>query len=767
MANALMTTPGRAPARRPNALEGYASGVRGLYDDAVRYAQTHRLAPDWGAIQDAGLNLVGSQVRAMTDVGPDGKLVIRPPDEYVGNLIKGAVDPTPIIRDVVGTYRQARRSGSTDDWKKAVLAGGGALMAITPAGKARGAKGALRGAEEAERIATAGARGARGIINTPDLRRMSTEDAVAAARAQPHLMPASDGTYIGGPSHVRSPADLEAMRARFDEDVALGAEGGQWYPLERQFNREVAGPDPSRQSLLAREEGLWSAQASPDTNMNFLLQGHNAYEAGNPLDKVRTGAQARTYQEARAAGEPIPLGKKTGVYAQHLDPTVEHATTGTNDIWHARAFGYTNTDGSTFSRALTPQEHRFLDYETMLAVDRANAKGLGGRTDWQAHEVQAAPWVAGKGRSLAATKFGVDPENLTPDQLQWGVREAAKSYKDYADKYTAFGTYEAQPYVEGGHLPGLARQGSEADRAAFAADPASTWANPEGRDVLYDAAGVYQRPTQPATGIYTPPIEGAATETNPAFVARPLVGVTEGAVDPASREIMDHVEALRAYADVQGAGAWHKPIANAPPTQMNSVTTSLNRPLTLPEINALTGRGRESGLPSLLDSGQGFTMTSFADTPPTSADVAKSLRSGLTRDVGQIVPDAGVPRRAKIDSGYAGYEGAWEQGEGSGAATRALLEQMKNPSIEAKLDTPEVRQRILDKVDRDQALSQRTGDPVRADVQRARNILATEGIAGLRRALERGEALPAIVVSALAGAAGLSALAGQRDEPGA
>ena len=76
-------------------------------------------------------------------------------------------------------------------------------------------------------------------------------------------------------------------------------------------------------------------------------------------------------------------------------------TTGTNDIWHARGFGYTNKDGGTFSRALSAQEHRFLDYETMLAVARARDRNLGGRSDWKAGEIQAAPWVAGKGAAEA------------------------------------------------------------------------------------------------------------------------------------------------------------------------------------------------------------------------------------------------------------------------------------------------------------------------------------------------------------------------------
>ena len=38
-----------------------------------------------------------------------------------------------------------------------------------------------------------------------------------------------------------------------------------------------------------------------------------------------------------------------------------------------------NKDGKPFSRGFTPQEHVFLDNETVLAVDRANKAKLGGR----------------------------------------------------------------------------------------------------------------------------------------------------------------------------------------------------------------------------------------------------------------------------------------------------------------------------------------------------------------------------------------------------
>ncbi len=594
------------------------------------------------------------------------------------------------------------------------------------------------------------------MTTTPDLRVLDTPGAIAVARGEPHLIQDTSGQYVGGPRGVTTPEHIAAMRQAFDADVAAGADGADWYTRAREFNREVAGPDPARQQLLSDEEALWSAQATPDTNMNFALQGHNAYEMGQPLDLVRTGQQARTYNDARDAGQRVPLGAKTGVYGQHLDPTVPYATTGTNDIWHARGFGYSQEGRDQFSRALSPQEHRFLDYETMLAVDRANQAQLGGRGDWGAHEIQAAPWVAGKGRALAEQR-GLPAET--------GIGAASMTYPDYADKYTAFGTYEQTPYVSGGHLQGLAT-GSEADRLAFSADPRGSWTDGEGRDAIYDALGMYQRPTQDATGVYQPP--GGALELNPASVARPLVGMREGAVDPASRGAMDLAEGLRAYMDVQGAGAWHKPVLNAKPGGMGSVFTPHEGAIDADTLMSLKAMGERYGLPDIIDTGQGATMTAFYPSePPPGAVTGKHLKGGLENELSALL--SGDPRRASIDSGYQSmFEAGSPQGSGEMTdALRALVMQYPD-SVRAKLDaSPGIRQAARGKAERDVDWSQRTGQPIREDVQRARQIVGDEGLSGLFAARDRGVPLPSIIIPTLtAGGLGATALGSQQQAPG-
>ena len=612
----------------------------------------------------------------------------------------------------------------------------------------------------AKKVAKAAAKDAptRGIVNTPDLRRMTTADAVKTAKKQPHLMQDTAGQYIGAPRGVKTKKDLRVMRENFDRDVAAGAEGGDWYTRARAFNEQIAGPNPARQQLAADEQALWSAQANPDTNMNFALQGHNAYEMGVPMSKVRTGQQARTYNEARDAGLRVRLGKKTGVYGQHLDPTVPHATTGTNDIWHARGFGYTNSDGKQFSRALSPQEHRFLDYETLLAVDRANKAELGGRADWAAHDVQAAPWVAGKGRAMAMTaakkrgRRGGIGDNGGPamdieptvDELAEGIRKASMTYPDYTAKYTAQATSERVPYVKSGQLSGIVG-GDEATRAAYSLDPRASWTDEGGRDILYDALGAYQLPTQRATGFYTPP--GGALETNPATVAKPLVGLSGGDVDPASRGMLDLAETLRAYTDAQGAGAWHMGLTNVPPGQQGSLSVPLEGAASRDTLLALRDIGNRYGIGDVVDTGSGVTMTNFyPGEPPGGAETGKALRSGLAKEINALTGSS--PSRQKIVSSYLPVmEGAGAPG--SGIATRNLVDLLGNypEAVIAKLDeNAALRARYASGADLDAEMAAKGFGEARPDIQNARRILSESGLAGLKAALREGKvALPAVV----------------------
>ena len=584
------------------------------------------------------------------------------------------------------------------------------------------------------------------------LRDIPLDQAIEVAKSERHVIPSNPRVregYVGAPNWVKTPEDLTQLRADFDRQVERGLTGAKWYQEAQGGIKEMAGPSPKRQHQASQELALTSAQATPETNLGFALQGHNALMAGKPLDIVRTGQIAETMKEGHKTGE-IKLGRKTGIYSRHMDPTMEDPSTGTNDIWHARALGYENPEGG-----LAAAQHAFMDAETVLAVARANERRLGGRSDWTPGEIQAAPWVAGKAEGLQE-QFGWSPERA--------MAEAVKTYPQHFEKHTAYGTHEATPGVGTRHLPGIA-QGTQAEREAFAADPRSTWRDPSGRDVLYQGLGMWTRPSTKATGVFEGP---RGMEINPAEVARPMVSFAgkpgERAVDPASQRLMNAAEAARAYIDAQNAGAWSIPIRG----QKVGLSTSAfmprpgGGPLPIGDIGRLQAIGGPRGLPGVIDYGEGSVLTSFGGGP-TGKEVAKGLRSELGEDITRALPGTeAVP--AKLDTGYIDYQKLWGRAEGTGGVTRALKQQLMRkdaPDLIARLDSsPEIRRAVLGRLQRDAELAAQTGQPIRADLQRARQIVAESGFSGLFAALKSGAALPAAAFAPL-----VQLLAQQEERP--
>ena len=457
-----------------------------------------------------------------------------------------------------------------------------------------------------------------------------------------------------------------------------------------------------------------------------------------PVSVVHTGRQARDYQRAFEAGENAPTGRKTGIFARTMDPTQFSPTTGTNDIWHARAFGFTNPKtGKPWDAALSDQQHAFLDAETVLAVDRANAKKLGGRSDWTAGEIQAAPWVAMKGRSLME-KFNrtkkVREGRVPPMTEAEGMELARKTFPDFEEAFTGYGQHEMTPGAEG-HLPGI-EAGDEALRARFADDPRSWWKGPGDRDVLYSSEGAYVAPTEEMTGVF----EG---KTNPGQSARPLIAF-EGKsgkreMDEASKQLMGGTEAFRAWVDAQKGGGW---IGLIPGQQMGHMNAyQLDLPKDMQTSTGLLGimrQANEGPLPGsdVVHFGGNKGMLSDwreAGVPTKERKAVKGLMGEMgveatpVRREGAMAP----PYDEVRDAG--GFD--WTK-PGSDTATLQMLKEV-NPAQRKAFEKPEVRARVLARMDRDNAFAD-VGKGVRKDIQYARKLFFEKGFKGLEEALGKG-----------------------------
>lgn len=592
----------------------------------------------------------------------------------------------------------------------------------------------------------------RGRGKVTSIRDMTPEQAREAALREDHLKQAPDGQFIGAPRGVNSPKTLKAMRKRVDAEVERGVEGGPWYDRAREGIIEVEGQNPQRQQLAAQEYGFWSPQATPDINLNDALRARVAYEAGAPRELVRTGRQGLGYIDARTQGKRLKQGPKTGEFENKLDPTVDFSHIPVNDIWQGRVFGYTDAAGKPMSSGYTAAQHAVMDGETTLAALRANKKGLGGKTDWNAASIQAAPWVYAKGRSLHE-RF---PKKYPT--IEAGVAEASRTYVDYYPKYTVSGTYEVIPGASTGHLPSM-KDAPFDTRLSYSQDPRAAWTRADdGRDALYDAAGLPTRRTVPATGAYRNSL--GEVEVNPAFTARPLMGIDDigdrRIVQPEGRSIADAVEGFRSFIDGQEAGAWHKMLPEKKAEPARSLAVPYPRSLTPEEMRKLTVLGDQYGF-GISDTGTGVSLMNNSDILPRGDDgallfgregprdggaLSRGLRNALGNDLARALPDqSGPAQRATVSSSYlpSNLEAA---NAGTGRATQTMLDRIPD-AVATKLDnSPELRKIVANKIDLDREMAGKFGG-VREDLQRARDIFVREGLTGLRQALAAGVVLPA------------------------
>ena len=611
------------------------------------------------------------------------------------------------------------------------------------------------------------------MMGVPNLRNIPQDDAIAIASTEPHLIPQRDGGYVGAPSDVRTPQDVSDMRAAFDQAVERGQAGADWYDRSKEWNQRVTGGDPIQQRQLAERLGIGSPQANPETNLGFTVTGHNALARGIPAETVRTGQQALTMNEgafrqaqAIAAGEPFPnieQGLKTGPFAQNLDPTAQPGTTGVNDIWHARSFGYKEADGSPWDSALTTQQHVFMDYETMLAVQRANERRLGGRDNWTAAEIQASPWVANKAADLRR-RYQTGKPNPWTDAEIW--EEANATFPDRAQGITGSVPHEQVP----GSVTGLTTGTMSPEEFTNAAN----WIDPNTRQdvLLAHDLGLLSDQTQIAPGVYVN--ARGETEFNPSHVGQGLLDLapleeggkpTNRSLHPGMESAMMGSQASRGLLDVQEINPYTMVRTNVPGPNANAVKITLGRQATADEMAQMHQLAKDHDFfasntadgVALIDQGQGRG----------GAQVNKMLtKEGLEDKIRSILPGEGVQVQRGANLGnYVDLSKELDKAvAGEGQATRKVFGYLDNMRTQAPamydrlMSSPEVQAKA-------QLNLQRLRDSgqlgVRPDYEELLRLVAGGRLTGLQARIQReGYAgLPAVggqagLVSSMLGASG-------------
>ena len=392
----------------------------------------------------------------------------------------------------------------------------------------------------------------RSMADVPDIRRMPVAQGIAQARGDPHLMvggQGSPGYYVGGPASVQSPEDLIRQRASLDAQIARGQAGADWYDRYRTGAARVTGNDPSFNDFLSQAHGTWSQGVNPESETAFVMKEIASRAAGQP-ERAMYENQHQAFLNAVEQNNPelMQTGKKTGEYAEHVNPnqpSYAPTATGVNDFRMAREMGFGLGDTEEGARGdetvatLGDAQHRYADYETANAAGRANQANLGGRSNWTGEQVQAAPWVVQKADALMKQRPNLSFEDA--------FAEANKTAPDFYPKQAVNITYEQQParmLAETGHMPqaGAMTAQQKIDyandaRASFASAPSYGLQPGElPRDIIYGGQGARigdsgmgypTLPTLSGTGYFKNKL--GEVEANPMFIARPLTGFNSAA----------------------------------------------------------------------------------------------------------------------------------------------------------------------------------------------------------------------------------------------
>jgi hypothetical protein len=600
----------------------------------------------------------------------------------------------------------------------------------------------------------------RQIFN-PALREMNYEDARAVARSGAHLRRTKDGTYVGGPSHVDSPAALVQMRKTYDRLVDKGLPGFDWYLRTRAGIRRIVGGVAEEQQRVARELAVTSSNTAVGSNAAAVFKARGQAAFGEPIAVKTQQINEKLAREA-AGIEPISNAKKTGEFERGIDPTRARGVTGTNDIRQARGFGYTGKDGKPWNQGLTDAQHGFQDGETILAVERANERALGGRTDWTGEEVQAMAWVRQKAEELMAKGYSEEA----------AMRESIKSFDDFHAKHTFHSPIEATPGEATGHRPDI-QQGTRAERDAYGdlVGPGALGRDEHGHDALIKAAGFpFQETGSRGEGIFTG--SGGTTEFNRADVVETIVGIqTESkgvsrGLTPHERSALTAVEDFRAVVGGQEASGGHLTMPESSTFRAGDLTGfEFQHGVKLTEDNmrtlakAMEDAGFGGGTGFLSNTGARTIFQKFGDeagkiTPPTPKEVL---------EVGKALEEAGIPIesivRARHDTVYTDFAEMWAA-EGPEVTKYLLAEMDANPTVAARIEDPDIMARVLKRYEID-AKAKLEGKQVNDALQNFRQIFGTQGWAGIRQALAEGKLLPAVALPAVM--VGVAAAMGDTD----
>ena len=675
-----------------------------------------------------------------------------------------AADAAPALREVIEAA-----VAKTDDVPEA-LAGFGKKKAKEAARQKEIQKAVKEAGEAAQDHADEGKKvgGQRksGAVPADFYRKMEAEQGpesvLRAAKRGEHITRRADGSIIGAPRHITSGAGLGAMRKSLDTQFDEGVDAlkfadpervGNWY--ERAKAGQAASSEPHQLDRALDATAVYSAGVSPESELAFALKHMNTRALGAPEMAYR-GAGMRTLDRAIEQDKAPKLAAKIGEYRVKNDPRVPvEGSFGVNDFRAAQGFGYTDAQGKPWKAGVSQQMHPFMDAETALMVDRANARAAGGKTDWTGPHLQEVPWIYGKAQDLYERGKKATYKGGSEGMVR-ALRDANKTTADFFPKHTFSSTYEYVPGANTGHVPEILNAADDAKRAygevgrwdIDKTGEAALYGMPESvgagrRDALHSAMGLRQLPAEQGVGVYKN--TAGQVENNPVTVTRTLANFPTGdssTLHPNFREAMGAGERFRAAMDVQEAGAGNIVFTGSGRKGKDALLVEMPRQASADEMAAIQAALRGTNFQPTATS-RGVAIANFEDDAAAKAAALRQLTGKKS-----ALPGA-LPEGATLQK--AGLEGVYEPLQyGEGKATTAVLEGFAglpegvSQSVTQNVsESEDVRRIIKDKMARDAQF-----DSARKDVELMRKFFSEADWAKAVELMRKGMT-PAAAVAAL------------------
>ena len=457
-----------------------------------------------------------------------------------------------------------------------------------------------------------------------------------------HKREKETGRYVGAPDWVgNNPGKLAVLRAKLRKLAIEGADGRFWYENSSKAILDLAEGDKALAEKIVGLIAIYSPNATVPANTSMALNAFYQWRYGLPI-KAGFGP-ANEKAENLLRHDKAWSGIKTNSFYQNLmaeiDPSKLDEGTATMDMWMAIAFDYG-------MKALDQgPKYKFAERETQRL-----AKELG----WKPHQVQAAIWVAMKGRvdpirkQLAAEEDARGWSEYSDDGKQRKIRKEHKadhfhlahrmgmehrvspeeltaSAYDFSHaiaERTAQVSWEAKPGRSTGILPGIF--GAPIEQQAeylYAID--DVLHDKDGRDIIATELGLAG-----GNAIYGPSAwegeVGAGAQSMfavnpPAKEKRAGDAKAQFYLKPEQHALLNQYAAIRGYVMNQEAVVWHFPVYNGTAKQdQNGVDVRFGRSLTIPEMDALyreiaSVAGHSNWAPA--NTAEGVRVLNFEGTP--------------------------------------------------------------------------------------------------------------------------------------------------------